>query len=454
MPEVTLGDVASFINGDRSKNYPSGRDFVPGGIPFVSAADLSGGKVAWNTTNTISEAAYDRLGSGKIQSGDLLFSLRGSLGKVARIASVERACIASSLVIVRASPLIDRDYLYYVLSGPIGQAAAKLLDNGSVQGNISVRDLKTTKLPFPSFAEQKRIASALACLDNKIDLNRRMSETLDAMGQAIYRDWFVDFGPVRRKLAGVTDPVEIMGGIVSDTTKAAELAAQFPDQFANSGLPVGWSLRPFGQLLSESIGGDWGVDSPSGESSHPVCIIRGTDFEGIRDGGVGKTPTRFTTKAKRDSRFLRADDIVLEVSGGSPTQPTGRSLAITQNILDRFAEPVVCATFCRRLRPVSKVEGAIARTHLSVLYNEGGTWEYQNQSTGISNFQTTHFLKAEMVAWPCSGVAQAFAEIVGPMSERASTNESLELEHLRDYLLPRLMSGEVRVRDVAREIAA
>src|ERR1700720_1194455 len=101
-PLTFLGNLADFINGDRGKNYPSGSAFVSDGIPFVSAADIVDGGVEVSRAKRISRDAFDRLGSGKTREGDILFCLRGSIGKTGRVQDLPEAAIASSLVIVRA----------------------------------------------------------------------------------------------------------------------------------------------------------------------------------------------------------------------------------------------------------------------------------------------------------------------------------------------------------------
>ena len=108
--------------------------------------------------------------------------------------------------------------------------------------------------PFLPAKPKQYITEILDALDDKIELNRRMNETLEAMAQAIFRDWFVDFGPTRRKLAGLTDPTEIMGGLVQDPTRAAELAALFPDAFGDDGLPEGWEKRRVEDVLTLAYG--------------------------------------------------------------------------------------------------------------------------------------------------------------------------------------------------------
>jgi type I restriction enzyme, S subunit len=218
----------------------------------------------------------------------------------------------------------------------------------------------------------------------------------------------------------------------------------------DEGKPEGWEARCFGWYLEDNIGGDWGSEIPTEENDQPICVIRGTDMPALISGGVGKVPTRYTTKKKAATRILKDLDIVIEVSGGSPTQPTGRSLLVTQSVLDRFSAPLVCASFCRRFRPKTSSAGLIAASHLKHLYSIGGTWEYQNQSTGISNFQTTHFLEAEKVIWPGDAVCGAFSDLLMPLIRTTARNEDITLSATRDLLLPKLMSGEIRIKDAEK----
>lgn len=295
--------------------------------------------------------------------------------------------------------------------------------------------------------EQRTIAHILGTLDDKIDLNRRANETLEAMASALFKAWFVDFDPVRAKLKGRWQRGQSLPGL------PAHLYDLFPDRLVESELgeiPEGWEHIPFGSLLESTIGGDWGKDIPEDDHSEVVSIIRGTDFPDVSSGGIGKVPTRYTSAKKLASRQLQAGDIVLEISGGSPTQPTGRSIFISKAILKRFSNAVVCASFCRRFHPKSTELGVLAFMHLQNLYATGGTWEYQNQSTGIANFQTTRFLDSEMVSIPSAALLSVFAVQAQSLLVKMSSNENLALVKLRDTLLPKLISGELRVPDVER----
>ena len=380
----------------------------------------------------------------ELQSGDLLFARRSLVaegaGKCSIVLEVDEPTTFESSII-RARPdkrKTDPLFLYYFFNSPNGFYLLDTIRRQVAVAGITGSDLSQLTVPVPSLDDQHNIASLLGALDDKIELNRQMNETLEATARLFFKDWFVDFGPTRAKAEGRPPYL------------APDLWALFPDALDDDDKPMGWEYHPFGFLLSDSIGGDWGKDLPGNDHVEQVAIIRGTDVPDITAGGTGKVPIRYTTKKKLDSRILRDGDMVIEVSGGSPTQPTGRSLFISQSILDRFAVPVVCASFCRRFRPRSLQTGIFAAQHLSFLYEIGGTWEYQNQSTGISNFQTTHFLEAEKIAWPGDKIIDAFAKVVEPLIRLSTRNENCALIQTRDLLLPKLMSGEIRLRDAEK----
>jgi len=158
-PSVTLIEVASFHNGDRSKNYPSKAFRVTRGVPFINAGHLANGDVSLEDMDYISEEHFEKLGGGKIEAGDVLYCLRGSLGKCAVAKSVTRGAIASSLLIIRPSERIASNFLYWYLVSPTGSAMIRQYDNGSAQPNLSAANVKRYVLPLPPLAEQKRIVA-------------------------------------------------------------------------------------------------------------------------------------------------------------------------------------------------------------------------------------------------------------------------------------------------------
>ena len=295
------------------------------------------------------------------------------------------------------------------------------------------------RLPIvlPSLTEQNLVADVLEAFDDRITLLRDTNATLEAIAQALFKSWFVDFDPVRAKMEGRTPE-----GIDEAT------AALFPDGFEMSELgevPKGWALKPFGALLAHSIGGDWGSEQSEEKNTVRVAIIRGTDIPDLQSGRDNRVPIRYTSEKKLLTRQLQDGDIVIEVSGGSKDQPTGRALYVTNELLKRFDCPVEPASFCRLFRPVDRVTGVLLGQHLRFIYDQGKTWEYQNQSTGIANFQTKHFLDKELVAIPPESVLNVFSETVQALVDRTITSQIDELTQIRDTLLPRLISGQLRL---------
>lgn len=190
LPYVRLGDVAQLINGDRGKNYPSENDFTETGVPFINAGHLDGGRIDFSAMNYISGDHFRRLGNGKTQRDDLLYCLRGSLGKLAIVQHDGPSAIASSLVIIR--PACDHRFLYQFLSSPLGTGQIRKFDNGSSQPNLSAASLKEFQIPLPPLEEQRRIAGILDRADELRAKRRAALAQLDELNQAIFLDMFGD----------------------------------------------------------------------------------------------------------------------------------------------------------------------------------------------------------------------------------------------------------------------
>jgi type I restriction enzyme S subunit len=188
---VSLGEVGTLINGDRGKNYPSQKDFVDNGVPFINAGHIQNGEIDFESMNFISRKRFDLLGSGKVKSGDILYCLRGSLGKTAIIKDIQEGAIASSLVIIRPSEQIRTDYFYRYLASPIGQAEIYKYDNGSSQPNLSAQSLKQYQLPLPPLEEQRRIA---AILDKADGVRRKRKEAIRLTEELLKSTFLEMFG--------------------------------------------------------------------------------------------------------------------------------------------------------------------------------------------------------------------------------------------------------------------
>ncbi|MDM1022131.1 restriction endonuclease subunit S [Acinetobacter sp. VNK23] len=192
-PLIPLGQLAKFINGDRGKNYPSKDSFVDTGIPFINAGCLSDQWVLDSSKfNYISEEAYDRLSSGKIQKNDILFCLRGSVGKFAVIRDDNKGALASSLVILRGNGKVDVEYLKHYLASSLCTKELDNYQNGAAQPNLSANDFKKFLVPLPPLTEQRRVASILDQADELRQKRQQAIEKLDQLLQATFIDMFGD----------------------------------------------------------------------------------------------------------------------------------------------------------------------------------------------------------------------------------------------------------------------
>jgi len=243
----------------------------------------------------------------------------------------------------------------------------------------------------------------------------------NSSAQAIFKEWFVDFN-----FPGATgEMVESELGMI----------------------PKGWRVGKIGELFHFVIGGDWGKEKPSKEFSVQCAVIRGTDLEDIWSGQALKVPRRYIKLSNFRKRELIEGDIILEISGGSKEQATGRNLLIIREILDLFAEPAIHTSFCRLIRAKNFATSIFLGTFLRIFYSEGGTWDFQLQSTGISNFQFVDFENRQQIIIPSEKILDDFMNIVLPLYRMVGTlnKQSNALAIIRGSLLPKLMSGEIDV---------
>ncbi len=425
------------------------KDYLEHGVPVIRVSNFTDNSISPTDLKFVSVDVSEQNQEVRLYKNDVVIATVGSwpnnpASVVGRTISVpqwaDKALMNQNSVIIRAKSkkMIDQRFIYHQMkSAEFANHVVTKAQGSANQASITLEAIFSFPTFWPNETNRRQIVEILDALDDRISLLRETNTTLEAIAQALFKSWFVDFDPVRAKQQGS-----------APQGMDAATAALFPDSFEASELgevPKGWRLVPFGELLSHTIGGDWGDEVAGEKNDIRVAIIRGTDIPDLQTGTNNRVPVRFTSQKKLETRRLQDGDIVLEVSGGSKDQPTGRALYLTDGLLGQFDCPVEPASFCRLLRPNTKNLGVLLAQHLTYIYAQGKTWEYQNQSTGISNFQTTHFLATELVAFPTDEVLTEFANVVKPMIDRAHVTQIKQLATLRDTLLPRLMSGQLRV---------
>ena len=166
---TTMKSIADLFNGDRGVNYPSKKDYQLSGIPFINAGAIVAGELDEREYNFISEDKYNALRAGKIQQGDILYCLRGSLGKTAMVKQSGKGAISSSLCILRTNNAVLKKYLYYLLCSDIITRQQETAENGSAQPNLSAASVIAYYIPLPPIHEQQRIVDRIESLFAKLD---------------------------------------------------------------------------------------------------------------------------------------------------------------------------------------------------------------------------------------------------------------------------------------------
>ena len=306
--------------------------------------------------------------------------------------------------IVTGNDLCDTRYLCYLincmdLSGYV---------TGSAQPKLSQANLNAVKLLLPQIEVQKKIVDYLSKMDEKIEVNTQINKNLEQQAQAIFKEWFID-NPENNE----------------------------------------WSTGTFSELIKSTLNGDWGKEAPTGNNTEKVYCIRGADIPEVKAGNKGKMPTRYILSKNFAAKQLAAGDIVVEISGGSPTQSTGRCTAITQSLLDRYDSSMVCTNFCKAMKP-KEGYSLFIYYYWQYLYGKGVFFSYENGTTGIKNLDFSGFIETETILIPPVDEVIAFDDycksIFNQIFANGKQNEHLAV--LRDTLLPKLMSGELDVSDI------
>ena len=210
-----------------------------------------------------------------------------------------------------------------------------------------------------------------------------------------------------------------------------------------------WISGTFSELIESTLNDDWGKDEPIGSSTEKVYCIRGADIPEVNIGNKGKMPLRYILPKNLANKKLETGDIVIEISGGSPTQSTGRCAAITQSLLDRYNSSMVCTNFCKAIKPKTGYS-LYVYYYWKYLYEKGTFFSYENGTTGIKNLDFNGFIETEPIIIPPFDRIIAFNNYSKSIFDQIFANgrQSEQLAILRDTLLPRLMNGEIDVSEI------
>ena len=405
--------------------------FVPEGVPIVSGQHLHRIRVDDAPGfNFITPEHADRLANSNVRRGDVVFTHRGNIGQVAYIpdnSRFDQYVVSQSQCYMRCDPTkAIPEFLALYFTSPEGQH--QLLANASQVGVPSIAQpvtyLRTIEVPLPPLPEQRAIAHILGTLDDKIELNRRMNETLEAMARALFKSWFVDFDPVRAKMAG------------RDTGLPQHLADLFPDRLVASELgeiPEGWKVGTLEDVAS--------LNPESWSTRNAPEEIIYVDLSNTKWGYIEKVET-YPWKAapSRGRRVLRQGDTIVGTvrPGNGSFSLVGRDgltgstgFAVLRPKTPSDAELVWCAA--------TSQDNIDRLAHLA----DGGAYPaVRPEAVAVTKFPLADF-----------ATRGAFSSVAASLLNKVDANkqQSHTLADLRDTLLPRLISGEWRAKQIEPE---
>ncbi|MEN8822681.1 MAG: restriction endonuclease subunit S [Abyssibacter sp.] len=445
--ECILEDCMEAIIDYRGKT-PSKTD---SGVPLITAKIIKGGSIQ-PITEFIAESDYDSwMRRGIPKAGDIVMTTEAPLGEVAQLDD-KRVALAQRVITLRGKTgTLDNTFLKYLLSSHRIQNQLEGRASGTTVRGIKQSELRKVVLDFPPFEQQKAIAHILGSLDDKIELNRQMNATLEAMAQALFKSWFVDFDPVidNALAAGhpIPEPLQPRANAraaLGDARKPlpVEIQRQFPNRFVFND-EMGWV--------------------PGGGDVGPLSDIATLETLSINPNGQPETEwVHFSIPAYDDGQQPTKDMGESIKSGKYRVPPTAILASKLNPQFPRVwmpkiddAELSICSTEFMPFVPVTAAE----RPFLYLLFrSELIQREIENRTTGSTGSRQR--VKPREIAGLMLLTAPAelrahFCVLIDSMFQRKSLNESQisDLSKTRDTLLPKLLSGQLRVHEAERQVA-
>jgi type I restriction enzyme S subunit len=430
-----VGDVAMVTDYVANGSFESLRNNItyrsaPDHAVLVRLVDHNAG---WKGNFVyVDRASYEFLRKSSLAAGDIVIANVGAnAGTVFRVPDLGLPMtLGPNAVLCRPKDenVLQQEFLYYFLSSPEGQQSLQSIIAGSAQPKFNKTDFRSLGVLVPPLSEQRAVAAILGALDDKIDLNRRTNETLETMARAIFKDWFVDFGPTRAKMEGRAPYL------------ASEIWALFPDRLDDEERPEGWRLDRLAAFTELQNGfafksADWQEDG--------VPVVK---IGSVKPGVVDLADVSYILPAlakDRETFRLNVGDVLVGLTGyvgeTGRVPPTVNPPMLNQRVA-RFSSSGKFSPFvyaCVR-DPMFKVHA-----------------ELKGHGSAQANVSTKDLLDYPVIN-PNVQIVVAFDGLVGPLFEKSLANlgEITELATTRDLLLPKLMSGEIRVKDAEKTLEA
>ena len=414
--KLVIGD------GYRAKN----EELASSGLPFARAGNINDG-FRFDDADHFPEESLARVGNKVSQPGDVVFTSKGTVGRFAFVrATTPRFVYSPQLCFWRSldHEAIDPQFLYYWMFGREFFVQFKgVAGQTDMAEYVSLTDQRRMHITIPPLPEQRAIAHLLGTLDDKIELNRRMNETLEAMARALFKSWFVDFDPMRAKAKG------------RDPGLPKSIADIFPDRFEDSELgeiPSGWGVGRFGDVVEQLRDQENPLSATDAQFSH--YSIPAFDEGQWPKTELGESIKSLKSRVPLGVILLSKLNPEIERVWLVDIRSGERAVCSTEFLVLRARSPFTRSyAYCLARSPVfrQQIESLVTGTSKS---------HQRAQVDAILNLG---------VFVPPSPIVEAFERSASSLLTRTlgGRRESSNLTALRDALLPKLISGELRVKD-------
>ena len=424
-PLVRLSELVTKIGSGATPRGGAEAYLENGPFALIRSQNVLDFEFKYDGLAYIDDLQAKQLEGVSVESGDILINITGD--SVARVCIVDPevlpARVNQHVSIIRADPAeLNQRYLFYVLASPVfKQHLLSIAGSGATRNALTKGDLEKVMVPRPSLSEQASISSLLGSIDDRIDLNRRMIASLEEVARTLFKDWFVDFNPVRAKIAGV------------GKNNAADFSAIFPSNFGEDRFPEGWG----------ATADDIGLNIR--ETVLPGELPPETPYVGLEHIGKRRLVlTEIGTAKEVDSQkaVFKVGDLLF-----GKLRPYFHKVAIASS-------DGICSTDIFVFRP----KPGISRMFLYLAFSSDAFVAHASRPQEGTRMPRADwgFMRSQIMAKPDLRVMTAFDDAVEPLITEAqkAARQNQTLAEVRDVLLPQLISGEIRVKDAESVVEA
>lgn len=401
MEYIKIGSIVRKISSGGTPKSTK-KEYYGGNIPWLNTKEINFNRI-YKTEKSITKDGLNNSSAKYIKENCVIVAMYGATAGRVAINKIPLTTNQACCNIEVDENKMDYNYLYYAIKNDYERLAS--FANGGAQQNLNSVIIKEFEIPHFDIKTQKKISKILTNIDKKIELNNEINNNLLEILKSIYKEKYY----------------------IKEENRVSLSA-----------------------LIKETIGGDWGKEQQEGNYIRNVYCIRGADIPQMVYGNKGSVPSRYILEKNYNNKKLKPNEIIIEISGGSPTQSTGRTAFISEKIIQTFEIPIVCTNFCRAIEFLDEKYAPYVYLHLLCLYDNKIFFNYENGTTGIKNLKLTDLLNKEYISIPSNEELLNFYDLFNALFNKIVENsdENQNLEQLRDILLPKLMNDEIDLENI------